>query len=375
MDACEIRLTYAEQLTWTDERLLAWAADVVAVPRVDPADSFVLHAPLELLARAALLPRVAPDVRDEARERVVGLVDAFAQSGDAVEGQLSPDHASVGEACAALVKSIGAGDLEEVDRHAAWLGGRASVAELRTGLGPAVAPSLAAAGHASILLHLMGRAPALGPGLLRGPVRELARHPDQVVPVDGLALGAGPLAGALLAAPLLGLPDSSFILPMVRHGGPAAAVLLADVSDDPVDALRAVSRVAALAMVQEGPDHVPYGWTHALTIPQAVLSLGLEPRLAVALAGTQLIGFRASMGSRTLDPMEPLLPTTDLGPLELATAASRHGDAHVVKYTLAALDAAAYDPERRDLYLAAANRLHEWWWEQPDDGFFAGRNG
>jgi hypothetical protein len=128
--------------------------------------------------------------------------------------------------------------------------------------------------------------------------------------------------------------------------------------------------VAAWSMVHEGPDHVPYGWTHALTIPQAVLSLGVEPRRSVAVAASQAIGFRSSMGTRRLDPEAPLPATADLGPVELATAASRHGDAHVVKYTLAALDAAEFDPACRDLYLAAANRLHEWWWEQPDDGFF-----
>ncbi|HEY7947858.1 MAG TPA: hypothetical protein VID75_09280, partial [Acidimicrobiales bacterium] len=66
MDAREIRHRYAEQLSWPDDRLLAWAAADVAVPKVDPADSFVLHAPLELLARAALLSRVAAPARDGA---------------------------------------------------------------------------------------------------------------------------------------------------------------------------------------------------------------------------------------------------------------------------------------------------------------------
>ena len=371
MDASGIRATYADQLTWPDDRLLAWAASVVAVPRADPADSFVLHAPLELLARAALLSRVEPSGRDRARERVVWLADRYAGAGDGVRVPTAPDHGSVGEGCAALVKAIAAGDLDEVDRHAAWLAARASVAELRAGLGTAVAPMLAAAAHAPILLHLMGHVPTLGPGLLRGPVRELARRPDQSVPVEGLASGSGPLVDALLDTPLLGPPDSTFILPMVRHGQAAAARLLTDVAADPVGARAAVSRVAAWAMVQEGPDHVPYGWTHALTIPQAVLSLGLEPRLAVAVAGSQLVGLRASMGTRRLDPDAPLPATADLGPADLVTAASRHGDAHVVKYTLAALDAADHDPACRDLYLAAANRLHEWWWAQPDDGFFA----
>ena len=105
-----------------------------------------------------------------------------------------------------------------------------------------------------------------------------------------------------------GPPDSTSILPMARNGQAAAARLLPDV--DP-------GRVA---------------------------------------------------GRSTAADRRP--PTADLGPGELTTAASRHGDAHLVEYTLAALAAADYDPAYRALHLAAADRLHEWWWEQPDDGFF-----
>jgi len=372
MDAREIRHRYAEQLSWPDDRLLAWAAADVAVPKVDPADSFVLHAPLELLARAALLPRVAAPARDGARERLVALVDAYGRAGAGLGPPPPADHASVGDACAALVKAVAAGDLDDADRHAAWLGGRASAAELRAGLGPAVAPALGAAAHGSILLHLMGHVPGLGPGLLRGPVRELARQPGPVVPVDGLATGSSPLVDALVAVPPLGSPATHFIEPMVRHGRATAATLLPGVSDDVAAARRAVGRVAAWSMLQEGPTHVPYGWTHALTIPQAVLSLGLEPRLAVAVAGSQAVGFRASMGSRALDPTAPVASGPGPDGDRLVADASRHGDAHVVKYTLAALDAAADDPGCSDLYLAAADRLQVWWRGQPDDGFFTG---
>jgi hypothetical protein len=375
MQVTELRRTHADQLSWPDDRLLSWAASVVAVPKAAPADSFVLHAPLELLARAALLHRVPLGHRTPARERVVGLAATYAAAGEGLPDPVTPDHGSVADGCAALVKAVSAGDLDEVDRHATWLAAAASADGLRTGLGPAVVPLLGAAAHAPILLHLMSRVPALGPGLLRGAVRELARRPDLVVPVDGLAAGDRPLLDALLATPPAGMPDSAFIAPMVRHGRDAAAHLLAGVDPDPGAALRAVSRVAAWAMVQEGPDHVPYGWTHALTIPQAVLSLGVAPRVAVAVAGSQLVGFRSSMGTRHLDPGAPLPATAELGPADLAAAASRHGDAHVVKYTLAALYAADYDPAYRSLYLAAANRLHEWWWARPDDGFFAGATG
>jgi hypothetical protein len=182
-----------------------------------------------------------------------------------------------------------------------------------------------------------------------------------------------------------------------------ASKLLAGVVRDRPDAAaarRELARVAAWSMLEEPPDHAPYGWSHCLTMPQAVLGLagrGTSPRTAVAVAATHVVGFRAALGSRALDggwtPARPA--TTDLaeaiaaGPEEaaatawhtpdehvddvvtgLATRAALHHDAHLVKYTLACLDAAAYDPDQRRLHLAAAASLSGWWAAQPSDGFF-----
>src|SRR6266545_2959721 len=53
--------------TLTDSELVARCAAVIDEPKAAPPDSFVLHAPLELLARALLLDRVHPDARPPAR--------------------------------------------------------------------------------------------------------------------------------------------------------------------------------------------------------------------------------------------------------------------------------------------------------------------
>ena len=45
----------------------------------------------------------------------------------------------------------------------------------------------------------------------------------------------------------------------------------------------------------------------------------------------------------------------------LATRASLHHDAHLVKYTLACLDARRADPEAAPLFLASAAYLSAWW--------------
>jgi hypothetical protein len=59
-----------------DSQLANAVAAKVAVPRVAPADSFVLHAPLELLARAELLRHVDLPDRDAAREKLFALTTA-----------------------------------------------------------------------------------------------------------------------------------------------------------------------------------------------------------------------------------------------------------------------------------------------------------
>jgi hypothetical protein len=371
MSAEDTRTTFAEQLTWPDERLLRWATEIVGVPKEAPADSFVLHAPLELMARAALLPLVSGAGRDHARERLVWMVATYEAAGASVVPPVkTPPPASVERAIQSLLQAIEASDLDDIDRFASWLGKHGSADEVRRGLAPALAPSLAAAAHGSIALHLLGRSPHIDGSVLRGVAREIGRNPHQCVAWEGLATGSRPLVDPLLEAPMLGMPESSFIFPMVANGAESARRILADVSSDPVAATRALSRVAAWSMLQDTSAHAPYGWTHTLSIPQAVMHLGLEPVLAVSVAASQVMGFRASMGTRVLERSQAL---PDLGPLDralLASRASKHFDAHLVKYTLACFDAADRDPEMAQLYLTAATHLADWWEEQPDDGFF-----
>jgi hypothetical protein len=370
MNSTEIRREFADQLSWPDAQLLLWATGIIGVPKEAPADSFVLHAPLELMARAALLPMLDPGARVCARARIVWLVANYREAGVSVARPASISPQSLARAASSLLAAIEASELDEVDRYAAWLGDNASADEVKRLLGPWIGSSLAAAAHGGIALHLMGRTPAVGGSILRGVVREIARHPDWRVQPDGLVAGDRPLLEALLEIPELGMPGSNFIYPMVSHGSDVASRLLADVSGDPTAGARALSRVAAWSMLQESPEHAPYGWTHTLTIPQAVMSLDLDPAIAVAIAATQVVGFRASMGSRPIDPRLSPPAITPLSPVALATNASRHFDAHLVKYTLACFDAATRDPQQADLYSAAASYLWTWWASQPDDGFF-----
>ncbi|MEL6983338.1 MAG: hypothetical protein AAFO29_13010, partial [Actinomycetota bacterium] len=118
---------------------------------------------------------------------------------------------------------------------------------------------------------------------------------------------------------------------------------------------------------------------HCLTIPHAVLTVadGIDRAggQALAVAATQTLAFRAAQGSRPLDPNDELIrpadPATAAARAEalIVEAAQRH-DAHVAKYVLTSLDAAALDPGAGHLHLAAAEHLLAAWdanGPDPDD--------
>ena len=167
---------------WSDATLVAFVADRVRVPRAAPADSFVLHAPLELLARTALLPWVAPEGRRPARLRLLTLLDEFETWDEAALPPPVPDRLpDAPSAARGLAAALHAGDLEVADREATRVANAATPAELATLLGEAVLPNLAAAAHAPIFLYHLPRVAPRGEAtaeLLRPLARELARHRD-----------------------------------------------------------------------------------------------------------------------------------------------------------------------------------------------------
>ncbi len=393
----------------SDAELVTSAARRLVVPRQGPADSFVLHAPLELMARGALLHQVAPDQRERARQRLVWVAATFEQQ-PAVD--IVAVTASGLATVATLRAAVDAGDLDEADRVAAGLAGATSAAGLVGALADLLVARLSAAGHGSIFLYHLSRLAAPDAALMvRGLVREVARHPDWELTWmndrDRQGTPTGDLFERLLDHPDVGDPGSHFIFPtmsLVEQTGLAAA-LLGPATDglSVPEARRDLVRVAALAMLQDDPDHAAYGWSHALTMPQATLGAaahGEDPGRAVAVAATHVLGFRATLGTRRLDPQwtpppppAAVEPATflDSGPdgaagamwhapdaelaayvRQLTTYAACHSDAHLAKYTLACLDATRDDPGAGRLYLAAAGFLAGWWRTRGhDDDLFA----
>ena len=87
----------------TDAQLFDRAAAVVSIPRRHVANSFVLHAPLELMARRLLLPLVPDHVRRPARERLLWVAARYEQAGDPLAARDSAGYDSVVTSGRALV--------------------------------------------------------------------------------------------------------------------------------------------------------------------------------------------------------------------------------------------------------------------------------
>src|SRR5215831_4080395 len=159
-DAARFRSTTVEGSALeaqSDARLGDLVAAAIARPKIAPADSFVLHAPLELLARSALLRLCRPAVRDAARERIAALGRAYADAGPEVEEPRRRDFERREQAVITLRAAIDAGEFEDADAAADWLACWSSPSELASALADGVIPLLGAAGHGSIFFYQLPR--------------------------------------------------------------------------------------------------------------------------------------------------------------------------------------------------------------------------
>jgi len=411
----------------SDAALVGHVARRLAVPRLDPADSFVLHAPLELAARAALLPFVEPRRRHDARLRLITLAEGFEQSGPplttADDQRVDPVGTvdtvdTVDTAAHRLAAAVDAGELDDVDTAARALGRLATPSQMQQALGPVVIDRLSGAAHAPIFLYHLPRVAPRGEmtsELLRVLARELARYPDWRLQWTADRNERGERAGraerststpealfdAVASTPRIHEPGNTFIYPLMSFVDTEgiAPGLLTDVTagDDVRASGRALLRAAAWTMLIETDEHAPYGWSHCLTLPQGALGIAHalpDPSHALAVAATYVVGFRSALANEPLDPIDFDDPGIDLRDAfdhgskiaaaaawhavddrpdeviaQLATRAATQHDAHLVKYTLACFDAAADDPDHRRLFLSAAASLTGYWASRtnPDD--------
>jgi len=383
----------------SDEILIRSVAASITCPKVQINSSFLLHAPLELLARAWLLQHLPPHKRKDARRRIAEIAVRYAGEGAEIESN-PKEYSNVDQALGDLSAALRAGDADTVDSAFLFLLPRISAERFRAALAEQILPSLGAAGHASILLMMLPGAAERVHGmgtLLRSPLRALALEANLRLTWMETVTPSTEAATPGLFARLAALPSriavsSHSIAPTmlgVERDGYAAHVLasVTNVMTAP-EAERILLRVAALSMLQDDPAHAPYGWSHCFTIPQGILSLAdvaSDVTRVVRIAATHVLGFRATLGSAPLQ--YPYIPERQTGdtvlrrdPADAAAVAfnatgdqrgsirtlliehaAAHADSHLAKYTMACLTAADRDPEESALYLAAAAYLGAWW--------------
>ncbi|MEZ5376251.1 MAG: hypothetical protein R2733_07005 [Acidimicrobiales bacterium] len=389
----------------TDAELLHAACEQLSVPRDGEASSFTLHAPLELMARAQLLPMVSRPRRESARQRIAHVAATWATTGasTATIADISPIERPLD----ALADALRHGDPATADHAFVALCARRDQDQIVDNLVDIVLPQLGGAAHGAILLELLPRfRPArMNPALMaRTLVGDIARHPDWQLRwfnQQRPAASEVSLTDRLVSPKADREPSSHFVQPtmaLVDDTG-LAHRLLADVTQDlPIDeARRQLLTLAAMSMLQDEPASAPYGWTHCLTLPQAALAIAhraADSRRAIDIAATYVLGFRATQSTGPIDPSwEPDPPhrssevvVTHLDPSTAAAAAwhatseqevsitqelidnaAPHHDAHLAKYTLACLDARANDPANGRLFLAAATYLAAWWHQHDHD--------
>jgi hypothetical protein len=378
--------------TATDAELIDAVAATIAPPKATASNSFILHAPLELLARASLLPRVTVEARPAARRRIAEIAVRYAHAGEEIAIP-TKSYPNIATAIAALTDALQVGDVNETDAALTFLLRRVPLRQLRATVMDNIVPMLGAAGHAPILLAALprftGRIADLGK-LLRAPMLSLARgHASRVAwhrsDTGGTLLNepANELFSRLAAPPRLKTSSNS-IAPTVlavERSGDAARLLADPVRNIPAEeAERVLLRIAAWSMLQDDRANAPYGWTHCLTLPQALLQnadAASDHRALIAVAATEVLAFRATEGSMDIDDHRTFA-ADEIGidasiafhtaPAErnalitkMATNAACHHDAHLAKYTVACFDAAERDPEAARLFLAATAYLGAWW--------------
>ena len=136
-------------LTDADRRLAAEVAEVVSRPRAAAADSFVLHAPLEVLARVELLGRMHPAHRDAARARLAEVATQYEAFGSATV-DVEPHRGDPASAARELLAAVEHHDLDRADAAAQALSAQCTAGQLVALLAEPVAPMLTAAGHGPI---------------------------------------------------------------------------------------------------------------------------------------------------------------------------------------------------------------------------------
>ena len=355
--------------------------------------SLEIHASLEVMARYLLLPMVDSRRRQGARRNLAQAARAFAEvatppPAEAVErtDESSGDDLAV-TPWPAVARTLGEAMCQPQSRRA---------------LTTRILQQVGGAGHGQILLHhlldadlhvrrkllphmqMFIRAFAQDPGTERGAVIPQLRPLLRASPgaIDNFLSGI-PLSSA-------DTPHAGIRGVMARGQGVAVPTIDSAAHRSPF-AVAGDACVAAARMMLTAETDMEYGWSHCLTLSEAawgfvdrgddtgaivamsyvtgfVSALGFPGWPLAPAATTQATGiaaFRRALASASPEDAVGIclggLEERDAAWGEVVSRASTMEDAHLVKYTYAALKSASRRPEAEAIFLAAATRLLAQW--------------
>jgi hypothetical protein len=395
-----------------DADFFQWAAGIVGKPK-EKLESFTMHAPLEIMARFLLLSHVQKKYHGLARLQMFASVVRYREIGGELKlpVKMPPNEILKAEPTLAKVReAIDAGDVERALTFSQALCNLESHTQLLCGLADKFVSHYSCGAHSHIYLHLFSQLPQMQQRaalpMSLGFIHELARHPDQqVIPAvtnarNGSAghVHARALEDIVWDTPKLNAPSeegiSAMLAKSIKHGLDSDIRLnlaAQGKAPNPSDiGFVLPCRIAAFSMIQEDDVHTRYGWTHALTLPQAVLGLSRylnDPATGMMISNLYAVSYQAILAKASAktdvnlpDSEQPfdeaIFHSSHMAmsagwhlPLgqrvrafeRLATEACIRPDCHCVKYVLAAWQMAECDSRFGHVYLAAASRLvHNW---------------
>jgi hypothetical protein len=397
----------------SDSDLLSAAIESIARPAVKE-DSFSVHAPLELLARFILLERVDYSARELARQQIVGLVAWYTNRYQRMPIRAVNAGEPVTSPLDMALRAVRTQDGQIANDAASLIVEHSTVDDVLRGLSDEFTTRLDVSAHSHIFLRLLREFdlhyPKRGLPLVRNflvyltrtaPVRQswplAARDLTPRTP-EASVLTCEEFITRMLNPPRTPRPAAGGIRAIVQAVEATTALSVIDMDDLRRDAaartmaaMRAACRIGPMSMLAESADHAKYGWTHCLTLPEAIWGLDgvlAQQGVAAAAAVAFAIAYRSTIGARELTvgsvAGEPLSAEQDRAEAAyefidrlhqdeaaavrgLVSGACVRSDCHLVKYTLSALAAAARDGDARELYLSsAASLLALWQREVPD---------
>lgn len=395
----------------SDAELFSNIVDILHYPRYK-IDSFILHAPLELISRFALLNFLPPNRRELARLQMIALGACYESKEGEVRSLSPPKNiTSPNQIFEILYKAVSEGDIDMADSAGAWIGEHIDAGIFAKQALNILLDYVGAAAHGPIFVALLTR---VGPILERKAMamtrvftRQLAKEYQRklMTPKLEVASEINPSEEivkdlfwesmkGIAPAPLEGGVGVWSIINNVETSGVARDLLAqAWAMATPNNweaAIHGIAKAAAYSMLQDTDAHAKYGWSHCLSIPHGlwVSARFTDDKMGIirqaSIIGT---GFRRAHGIKQLyEDLElpivtmPLDEALKVGPIEaaavafyargreaanvsttLATAASIRNDAHLVKYVLTCLDAGGLLPAAEPLFRAAAAYLVAIW--------------